>query len=301
MKRILKWIGIVLGGLVGLVLVLAVFVTISSQSLLNKRYNIPVEDISIASADLDRGEHLTTMMCAGCHGRDLGGTDVLNEPPLAVVWSSNLTSGEGGAAQTCSDADFERAIRHGIGPDGKGLWVMPATDFNQLSDEDIESIIAYIRSVDPVDHTVPEPVGGPLGRVLLTLNQIPLLPAEKVNHNQPHIASIQPEVTAEYGAYLAPLCTGCHQTDYAGGPLPGAPPDAIPSANLTPDVATGLGTWTNQDFRNAIQMGIKPDGEPIDPSMPWPEFSTTMTTDEIDAIWLYLQTLPPVDTSAETR
>jgi cytochrome c553 len=299
MKTVLKWIGIVLGAVVGLVVVFAAYVFISTQGRAKKVYDIPMEDISSAGADVSRGEHLVSLYCADCHGADLGGQELVNDPALAVVYTENLTSGEGGAGQTFSDADFERAIRHGLRPDGKSLWIMPAEEFSHFSDEDVAAIIAYLRSVEPVDNVLPEPQAGPMGRLLVALGQIPLFPVELIDHNQPHVVSIEPAVTAEYGEYLAIPCTGCHHPDFAGGPLPGEPPDAVQAANLTPDMATGLGTWTEQDFLNAIQQGIEPDGKPLDTMMPWQAFSTTMSEDELRAIWLFLQSLPPVDTSAE--
>lgn len=297
MQRILKTIGIVLGGLAGLILVLAAFVYISSQSRVNRAYDIPAEDISSAGADVQRGAHLVSIYCADCHGRDLGGTEFVNEMPLAIIPAANLTSGEGGAAQTFSDADFERALRHGIGPDGKGLWIMPSGEFSHFSDEDVAAIIAYLRSIEPVDRTWDEPQAGPLGRLLVTLGAVPLLAVENIDHAQPHVARVEPAVTASYGEYLAIPCTGCHHPDYAGGPLPGEEPGALPAANLTPDDATGLGTWSEEDFLKAIQQGIRPDGTALDPAMPWPVLSATMTEDELRAIWLYLESLPPVDTS----
>jgi len=76
----------------------------------------------------------------------------------------------------------------------------------------------------------------------------------------------------------------------AGQHVPGTPPSFPDSQNLTP---ANLGKWTNADFRRALREGKRPDGSNIDKFMPWPAFSK-MTDEEIDALWAYLQTLPPV-------
>lgn len=297
MNGFFKWLGIGFGGLVGLLATFGLVTVISTESRINKVYDIPMEDISSTEADVDRGAHLVSIYCVDCHGRDLGGTEFINEMPLAIIPATNLTSGEGGAGQTFSDADFERALRHGVGSDGRGLWIMPSNEFNHFSDDDVAAIIAYLRSIEPVNSTWDEPQAGPLGRILVTLGAVPLLAVENIAHNEPHVASMEPAVTADYGEYLAIPCTGCHQHDFGGGPMPGEPPDSLPAANLTP-AGSGLGGWSEEDFLRSMQQGIRPDGSAIDPSMPWPQFSATMTEDELRAIWLYLESLPPVATES---
>ncbi|GAB4481099.1 MAG: c-type cytochrome [Anaerolineae bacterium] len=296
MKRVLKWLGIVLGGLIGLVLILLAAVFVVSSSRLNRTYSLPQETIVVESgaASLANGERLVTVFCTGCHGPNLEGTVFLNDPMLGTIVASNLTAGQGGIGQSLTDLDFERAIRHAVGPDGKGLWVMPAAEYNHLSDQDVADIIAYIRSLPPVDNDPGESQLALGGRVLFTLGAVQLLTAEVIDHQQPHVEAVEPGVTLVYGEYLARTCTGCHGPDYAGGPSP--EPGGWPVANLTPHEASGLGSWTEQDFITAMRTGVRPDGTELNPAMPWQAYAP-LSDEDLSAIWLFLQSLPPVDSS----
>ena len=121
--------------------------------------------------------------------------------------------------------------------------------------------------------------------------QLPLMPAELVDHDVAHVASVPAEASAEYGAYLSTTCTGCHQPNLAGGVVPGSAPGDPQSANLTP--AGNLGHWTLDDFKTALRGGTTPEGKVLDPAvMPWP-IAAQMTDVELEALWLYLQSLPP--------
>ena len=208
------------------------------------------------------------------------------------VYAANLTAGQGGIGGEYTDADFVRAIRHGVDPDGKPLWVMPAQEFYYLNDHDLGALIAYLKSLSPVDHVMPEHSGGVLGRILFLTGQLPLMPAELINHTAARPSPVEPGVTVAYGEYLAVGCKGCHSANYGGGPVPGAPPDAPLAANLTP--AGELAQWSEEDFVNTIRFGVTPAGDQLNPEwMPWPAIGQ-MTDDELKAVWLYLQSLPPV-------
>ncbi len=295
MKKILKWIGIVLGVLV-LLLVLAVgAVYAMSGSRLNKSYDVQPEAITVPTDEetIALGKRLfQTRGCIDCHGSNLAGAVVMDDPAAGLIVGANLTSGQGGVGAIYSDLDFVRAIRHGIDPDGKPLVFMPADEYYFLSDEDLGAIIAYIKSVPPVDREPPAPAPGPLMRVLFLAGEVPILAsAERIAHDAPRPTAPEPGVTLEYGQYLANGCIGCHGEGFSGGPIQGGPPDWPPAANLTPDPQTGLGTWSEADFFRAIREGLRPDGSTINPVMPWQNFGQ-MTDEELSAIWLYLQSVP---------
>lgn len=298
MKKVLKWFGIAISGFAGIigVMILAAFVT--GNSRINRIYELPAESIDVDTdpESITNGEHLVQIFCADCHGENLGGTVFLDDPMLGTVMAPNLTGGAGGVGQTYSDLDFERAIRHGVDADGKGLWIMPANDYAHFSNEDVADIIAYLRSVDPVNNQLGESQLGTGGRVLFMLGAVSLLPAQEIDHNQPHVETIEPGVNVVYGEYLARTCTGCHGPDYADGP--GSAPGDPPAANLTPDKTSGLGTWTEADFIRAIRTGTRPDGTQLAPAMPWQSYSP-MTDDELSAIWLFLESLPPVEADGQ--
>ena len=89
-----------------------------------------------------------------------------DDPIFGRLIASNLTAGKGGVGQTFQDIDYLRAIRHGLGPDNKPLIIMPSQHFTKLSDRDVSTLIAYIKSVPPVDNELPKTKLGPLGRVI---------------------------------------------------------------------------------------------------------------------------------------
>jgi cytochrome c5 len=298
MKTLLKWIGIVLGVLVGLIVVAAVAVFAISSSKMNRKYNVTVDNVPIPTdADsLARGKHLVEAVggCQGCHGEDFSGMPILNDPAVAVIYSANLTSGQGGVGATFTDADFVRAIRHGVTPDGRGLLIMPSDDYHNFDDADLGAIIAYIKTVPPVDHVIPAPAPGPVGRVLFTLGALPESAASRIDHNNPPPAAPAPGVNADYGNYLASIaCKGCHGPGLSGGPIPGGDPNSPPARNLTP--SGELAGWSEADFVNTLRTGVTPSGEQLPGEfMPWPELGR-MTDDELGAVWAYLQSVPARD------
>ena len=217
---------------------------------------------------------------------------MVEDPIMANLYASNLTSGKGGANEAYTDAELVRAIRQGVGHDDKSLWFMPSQEFNHWSDADVGAIVAYLNQVPPVDNQLPENSGGPLGRALFLAGMIPLLPAELIDHDRERETAPPIAVSVEYGAYLGRGCQGCHGEDLAGGPIPGAPPGSPESANLT--LGGELAGWSEANFIETLRTGTTPDGRQLDAEwMPWPTLSK-MTNDELKAIWLYLQTVPGV-------
>lgn len=297
MKKILKWLGIGLAGLVGLIIIAVVVVVIVTNRRLNATYEIAVEPIEIPgdAEALARGEHVATVRgCTDCHTRNLAGGILIDEPALGQINPSNLTSGTGGIGGIYTDTDWVRAIRHGLGPDGEPLIFMPSQEFYFLSDEDLGALIAYLKTVPSVDNQPPDITIGPLGRVLFLAGQLDLVPAEKIDHEAPRPVSETPGVTVAYGQYMAVGCVGCHGPGFSGGPIPGVPPEWPAAANLTPGGT--LANWSEQELIDALRHGITPEGKELDPQyMPWPTFGQ-MTDDELKAIWLYLQSLPATET-----
>ena len=251
-------------------------------------------DVSGDPAQVERGRHLAvTRGCTDCHGDDLAGRVVIDAGPIGLYVAANLTAAGAGAGM---DANiFEHAVRHGVGRDGRPLRFMPATDFAGMGDDDVAALFAYVQSVPPASKPLPETRIGPLGRVLYLFDQIPvLITAEAVDHaaaSAPRAAPIA-AATADYGRYLASGCTGCHGERFAGGRIPGAPPELPIAANLTPH-PSGLGAWSEADFIRAIREGKRPDGSDIDPFMPWKSLGQ-MTDIELRALYAYLQSLPPL-------
>ena len=241
------------------------------------------------------GAHLfATRGCADCHGKDAGGTLFIDAGPVGVLYAPNLTRTGRLAGHT--PEQIAAAIRHGVRVDGRPLMFMPAEDFHDMSDGDVAALVAFLQSAPPS----PRPSGvsrvGPLGKVLFALGKFPLFPAEVIDHSPRTRRGPAVAATAQYGAYLAQGCSGCHGKTFAGQHVPGTPPDFPDSQNLTP---AALGSWTLADFRRALREGRRPDGTSINTFMPWQAFSG-MTDTEIDALWSYLRTLPPVASKKPT-
>ena len=295
-RKTLKWIGIVLGSLTGLlILAFAVLYVIGTVewNRLHGQYDVPVETITIPTdqASIERGKHIATIhMCQQCHMDNLSG-QTAGAPVLITLSVPNLTAGAGGVGAINTDEDWVRAIRHGVGHDGRGLTLMPSGVWYYLSDDDLADMIAYLKNLPPVDNEMPPTDLGPLGRVMLALGQLPpeIEPnVLTIDHDGPRPVAPQPGVTVAYGKYLANTCTLCHgsglngQTVREGGNVYVAP-------NLTP--GGEMGFWSEEQFMATLRIGVKPDRHELNKFMPWKYFGQ-MTDDELKAVWIYLQSLP---------
>ncbi len=294
-KRKIKWIKWIIGAIGGLLTLVAfflIFAYLITERRINRTYSISEHSVVIKadSQTVAHGRRLSIIRgCTDCHGENLAGRLMINEPAVAKLYASNLTAGEGGIAANYTDADWERSIRHAVAPNGKPLLFMPAQEFFYLSDEDLAALIAYLKTLKPVAHVLPSNSVGLLGRILYVTGQLPLIPAELINHSEEHPTAPKPGITIEYGRYLAKGCVGCHGQNFTGGRIPGTPPDWPPSANLTPK--GNLKNWTERDFIQAIRTGVKPNGQTFTKYMPV-ESMKSMTNEELKALWLFLSSLP---------
>jgi cytochrome c553 len=291
MRRLLKWLGYTVAGLLVLVLVAVAALYVVSQRRMNRVYRVEVESPAVpTSAEaIERGRHVANLhMCTECHGQDLGGTMFADDPMFGRLPASNLTRGRGGAAARYQPRDWVRAVFHGVAPDGRPLIFMPAHELRHMDATDLAAFMAYVNQVPPVDREWPTPQVGPIGRMLMLFASEPvLLPAELIDHAAPHHPRApEAAATAVYGEYLASSagCKGCHREDMSGG---GGPPPG--SSNLTP--AGAVKDWSEEDFITAMRTARRPDGTTIDPAMP--RGYSHMTDLELQALWQYLTSLPP--------
>jgi mono/diheme cytochrome c family protein len=297
LRKILKWIGIVLGSLIGLLLLalIALYVvgTVKWNRIRGRVYDVPTETITIPTdpTSIARGEHIVAIrMCQDCHGKDLSGMSD-SVPGLITLTIPNLTSGAGGVGETNTDEDWVRAIRHGVGYDARGLLLMPSRVWYYLSDEDLADLIAYLKTLPPVNNELPKADLGPLGRVMMTLGQLPpeitSPDALVIDHSGPRPIAPKPGVTVEYGKYLAVTCSLCHKANFNGGMI------TTDAQYLAPNLTPGgeLHFWSEEDFMRTLRTGMTPGGKQLKSAMPWKYFGQ-MTDDELKAVWLYLQSLP---------
>jgi cytochrome c553 len=293
-KKVLKWIVIVLGGLLGLLVLAFVMLYLVGTVKINKKYKVPVESISIPTdaESIQRGEHQATIrMCTSCHTESLSGELSFVVPGMVSIPSPNLTAGIGGISGDYTDEDWVRAIRHGVSRDGKALFIMPSNAYYYLSDEDLGALIAYIRSLPPVDKVLSGRSIQPIGRLMMALGMFPPLPVEQIDHTKPPPVAPEPGVTVAYGEYLAQICTECHGEKLNGKPF-GPPGQEVPSPNLTPGGEPG--SWSEQDFINTLRTGVTPRGRQLKDDMPWKYFGK-MSDDELKALWMYLHSLPALE------
>ncbi|NJN43327.1 MAG: cytochrome c [Anaerolineae bacterium] len=143
--KILKWIGIILGGLILIIALAAGGMIVSTTNRFNKTYDITPEPLSVAIADGDLavGEHWAEIHCRACHGEDLGGGPFFEDPSIGYVDAPNLTAGKGGIGTEMTDEDWVLAIRHGVMHDGTSVFIMPSNDFYYLSDADLAGITRF--------------------------------------------------------------------------------------------------------------------------------------------------------------
>jgi mono/diheme cytochrome c family protein len=269
-----------------------------------------------------RGKYLVNgiLQCFNCHsdvdftrrpsrpvpGKMGGGkifsNTLLGLPPGNRVVASNISPDPEYGAGKWKDSDFVRALRQGIGHDGRTLFpVMPYNYFHKLSDEDLAAAIVYVRSIPPVHIERPKTVLTP--EIKATLQPLP--PVENV-------AAPDKSDRVKYGAYLvnAAHCNGCHTPadDKTGQPLPdmylgggdvltgpwGPDPNkeiSVASLNLTPD-PSGISYMNEALFIEAMRTG-QVKARLLANIMPWAYFRN-LSDDDLKAMYAYLRTVKPV-------
>lgn len=293
MRTVLKFIGAFILAFIAALAIAVLVGYAESERVINQTYDISPAGLTVPTdaASIAEGERLVAIRgCSDCHGENMAGKLFIDGGPLGVFYTANLTTGQGSAVSGFTPDDWERAIRHGVKPDGRAVAIMPSYDYDQMSDEDVARIIAYLQTLPPVDNAQPPSKVGPLGRLLVANGSLPFA-AAVIDHNAVAPKTVTPEVSVAYGEYLAATCTGCHTPTLGGGPLPGAQPGDTPSANLTPSGTPG--NWTEEQFINTLRTGVTPEGKQLDPAlMPWP-IAAKMTETELKALWAYISQVPP--------
>ncbi|MBI3005497.1 MAG: cytochrome c [Ignavibacteriales bacterium] len=323
MKRVLKMLGWTAAGILVLILLLVGYVSASWDKPVERR--IPAMKAPRDSASIARGQFLyqTAAQCWQCHGENRGpggypsggAVEDLRDigPGFGIWYIPNITPDIETGIGSWADGEIVRLLREGVKKDGRPAFIMPSERFNGLSDEDVLSLVAYLRSFPPVKNVVPPHEPSIVAKALFTFGIIKAQPEVK-----DVIPTPAPGVTVEWGKYLtahASLCMDCHSAvDLSTGQFykdsllsggnfpfgkkgPGQPYDAPTFAfgkNITPDAETGIGTWTESQFLDAVRIGVRPDGTVLVGHMPyayiglWPE-------NDLRAVYLYLKSVPAVN------
>lgn len=225
-------------------------------------------------ASRERGAHLvnTVLGCTDCHGQKMGGRLLIDDGSIGIIAAPNLTRGQGGRPASFQDIDFVRAIRHGVDPIDRGLWLMPTRAYASLSDADLGCVLGDLASRDTVNASWPSPSITWRGRTKVAFRQLKLL--QVTDEPLPTTPTADPGPTTAYGAYLARIanCIGCHNEG----------PSTL--GNGEPAGAMRMQGWTQADFVRAMRQGVRPDGTPIRETMPWPRFKD-LTDTELTALW----------------
>lgn len=287
MRKVLKRFGIGLGVLVGLVITAAIVLYFVGASKLNKTRQVEPIAVTIPSdeASLARGKHMIDINCKSCHGDDLSGGVLLDDPVIGRLDTANIT----GLANRRTDEELVLAIRHSIGPGGRQIVAMPSDAFIHFSAEDLGAIIAYLKTIPQVDKESRGPDLSFIGHIMLAAGVFgDLSSAEVIDHDQPFTRMPVVGANLEYGEYLSHLCTSCHGADLSGAQpaLVGSPiaPKLTPSGNLA--------AWSEADFIQTIRSGVTPSGHQMDPEfMPWKSWAK-FHDEELQAIWMYLASMP---------
>lgn len=299
-KRVLRTVGRVASVLGIAAVAAAAFVTIKTERSMARRYDVPVDSLTITddAAARARGEHIVKSLakCVDCHGDDLGGRIMVDDTMVGTLAGPNLTSA--GIGPKLSTDDWVRAITHGVGHDRRPLAGMPSSDYNALGRDDVVAIVAYARSVPPVTREVPAPRLGPVIRLMMASGSVQLFDVEKIDHTRPLGTSPRPDANPIYGEYLARTggCFGCHGPNLAGGPIPGMPPGTPKAADIRRDGA--IAKWSEEDFTRALRTGKRPDGSDINQVMPW-KATAQMSEVEMKALYMFLKR--PADQTAVTQ
>lgn len=242
----------------------------------------------MAAADPALGSRIVHVRngCTDCHGSDLGGKMVINNPLMGFIYAPNLTPFH---LATWSDQDIFNALRLGINKSHLPLVLMPSQDYQYLSGGDIAAIVAYLRTVSVVERQDTPTQVGPLAKMLFAMGKLPtFIPAASGAVRNTSTFSEKPAEgdSAGFGQYIVDTaCRGCHGSNLQGGPIAGGPPDWPAAANIS---ASALQSWQEADFKRAMREGVNKKGEKL--RLPMPIALTSQYTDaELSALWKYLQ------------
>ena len=290
-NKVVKWGGTIGSGLFALVLMLVSGLMLVGmvKAYSPRSASIPAVQVAGTPEQIARGQHLANSFCASCHSTTnelplTGGLDLGKDfpMPLGTFVSANLTPA--GPLKDWSDGEIFRAIRNGVDRDGNVLFAMSGARGRNLSDADIEAVIAYLRSQPAVVNDTPMPLDqfSPLALILVGAGVIP----EPAPPTDTAIAMPAKGATTEFGAYILSYqdCVLCHGADLTGGE-PGQ------LAPVGPSLAVVRG-WTREQFIATLRTGVDPSGHALNNQlMPWQNIGR-MDDDELAATYAYLTGLP---------
>ncbi len=314
MKTVIKTIGFLLLAVVVLAALGAAFISFRGIP----KYEPAKLDVTVEVTPqrIERGMKLASMLCNNCHYNDktgkLTGRAMKEVEIFGDIRSLNITKHPDKGIGKWTDGELIVFIRTGVRPDGQ--YVPPyMVKLPNLSDEDLNSIIAFLRSdnvlVQPDETELPPTEPNFFAKFLANIAFKPFpMPTKPIAN---------PDTTnvLEWGKYLTLYqleCYSCHSKDFAtndffepeksvgyfggGNPMLDLEGKPIITRNITPDKETGIGNWTEEQFMKAVRYGIR-EGKP---ALRYPMIPYSQLTDsEAKAIYAFMKTVPPIVNKVE--
>jgi mono/diheme cytochrome c family protein len=308
MKRVLKWVG-------ALALVLALgavgFVAyVATQPLPSHAVSKVSFTTEVTPERVARGKRLAELLCSACHLDSgtgaLTGKRMVDLPAqFGRAWSKNITADPRHGIGAWTDGEIAYLLRTGVGRDGRYTppWMVKLPN---ASEEDIRDVVAFLRSDDPLVRA--QAVADRESEPSLLTKLLSRVAFRPFPYPEREIVAPAKTDRVAFGRYLVASrlqCFSCHSRDFktnddlqpersagylgGGNPMPDLAGRIVHTSNLTPDEETGLGKWTEAQFRRALVDGIRPDNRPLRyPMVPY----RILEAEEVDAIFAYLRSVP---------
>jgi len=266
--------------------------------------------IKTTPARVERGRQLSAMLCNDCHMNDktqkLTGRRMAELPQFGTVYSRNITNDPVHGIGNMTDGQVYYLLRTGVRPDGRFLPIM--AKLQKMSDEDLQSIIAFLRSDNQWVQADPTPdVDSKYSFLAKFLTNMQLVKPMPFHNSVPEPDTTDKVKWGEYVCLYRVECYTCHSSDFTtddfiypekskgffGGGNKFAMPDGttMHSLNITMDDETGIGKWTEDQFVKAVKTGIVPSGPALRPPM---KPFVYLSDGEVRAIYAYLKTIPKI-------
>lgn len=272
--RLVRWLGIALGVVVALSVIGVVAVYALSARVLGEVHTVTGAEFAVAlptdSASLAEGERIAwTRGCFGCHGEGVTGRVFFSEAGVAHLPAPNLTR----LVRQRSDVELERAIRHGVRPDGTTLFAMPAEMYRSLSDDDLARLLAWLRSLPEAPGETSERSLGPLARVGIVARQY----NSSVYYVKTETPLAPPSDSALLlGHYVAiSSCTECHGAEMTG-------------VDGSPSIPAVLSAYTHEEFAEFLKTGLAKGGRELPMMSPVARQRLShLTPSEVESLYAY--------------
>ncbi|MGO8815100.1 MAG: c-type cytochrome [Terriglobia bacterium] len=311
MKRITKILGITVLVIV-LLLVAGISLTIGWRPFIGPKIRpLTTRRFESTPARMERGQYLVENIgCFDCHGEHdwtkhdapmvegTRGAGYASFPLVGLpgrIVPPNITPDPETGAGKWTDDQLARAIREGIGHDGRALFpLMPYEHYRSMSDEDLASVIVYIRSIPPIHKALPQT------EIIFPVKYLIRSVPEPVTQPVPPPDLSTPVARGKYLVTIAG-CSDCHTPqvkeqsiqglEFAGGFVLEGPWGKVASANITPD-PSGIPYYDEALFVQTFRTGYV-KARKLNPIMGWWHYRN-LTDDDLKAMFAYLRTLKPV-------